>query len=754
MTIVNRGVVGSRAAPVTPEPRVHWPLTIAVVVGLGVALTNLSPLVQGMWWWFVSMAIVIVVVGAMTAARIMFARRWLTPIVGAVALVMTLCLFFTASTSILGIIPTFDTFAAFERYAEDGMASISAQSTPAVVTPGILVLIASGVGVVALVLDVLVFGLRLPAASGLVFLIFVIIPTFIDTVFGDLFLFILTAAAWLAIVYVSSPRSRPRDAIIAGAVSVVAAIVVQGAVLPISENLRRPNVDLGYATGINPLLTLGDNLRRTASQPALRYKSTSPAPLYFTVSVLDEFSDDGWEPFALQMSGGSNLEGIPSPTARADDVATVESVTNVIVQNVGGKWLPVPYSPTSVTGLEGDWSVQPRNGTIRTRDSSMRGQQYEVVSVAAVPSSQQLRASGTDSALGLERWLTFPRDIPEIIVNRAEEVTASASTNYDKAIALQEYFRSGEFEYSEETPVEEGFDGTDVDVIATFLDVKSGYCVHYASAMATMARSVGIPARVAVGFVPGKPSAGPDGTNLVITTDELHSWPELHFKDVGWVRFEPTPGRGYVPTYPATVTNPSAAPSNSPAPSASARPSSTPTPRATVTPQEREEQERAAAAASKANADRQGPLVAGVITLVVLLLLSPAIARLVRRRSRFRAVARSGDSLAAWREIVDSVTDLGLYESDTGTPQELNEAIGGPSALSRIRLAVEESAYSTQPAPATVDDLNESLRFLRSKATGQARARAVFAPPSEISRWSRRVRKLAPIPSPSAEQRA
>ena len=744
MTIVNRGVIGSRAAPTAPPPRVHWPLTVATIIGFGIAISNLSPLVQGVWWWFVSMAVVLVVVAATTAARFMFSSRWIAPLVGILALLFTLCLFFASSTSLLGIIPTGDTIAVFEQYAEDGMASIAAQSTPAVVTPSILVLIASGVGAVAIVVDVLVFGLRLPAASGLIFLALVIVPTFIDPSLGDVVLFLLTAAAWLAIVYVSSPRSRPRDAIIAGAVSVVAAIIVQGVALPITQSLQRPNVDLGYSTGLNPLLTLGDNLRRTSTQPALRYATDSDVPLYFTVSILDDFSENGWEPAPLQNNSARNLDRIPAPRDRAPEVATAVATTQVQVQSVGGKWLPVPFAPTAVTGLEGDWRAQTTNQAIRTRDSTIRGQKYEVTSSFAVPSSQQLRESGTNPALGLEASLALPDGMPDILYDRALSVTQDASTNYDKAIALQSYFRSGEFTYSEETPVNEGFDGTDVEVIATFLDVKSGYCVHYASAMATMARAIGIPARVAVGFVPGKPSTGPDGAKFLITTDELHSWPELHFKDVGWVRFEPTPGRGYVPEYPAKVTDPSAAPSNTPAPSATPKPSSTATAKPSASPADLEKREQAAAAASKANSERQVPLVAGVAVLLLLALLGPAITRFVRRRSRFAAVRKHGDALAAWREIVDSARDVGLLTTESGTPQELQDSLGGPSAMGRLRESAEESAYSRTPAPVAVDDLEESLRFIASKAKPGARVKATFAPPSELERIGQKMSRFAP----------
>src|SRR5690606_31916530 len=124
-------------------------------------------------------------------------------------------------------------------------------------------------------------------------------------------------------------------------------------------------------------------------------------------------------------------------------------------------------------------------------------------------------------------------------------------TNYEKAVALQDFFTSGQFEYSEEAPVEFGFDGSGARILGDFLEVKAGYCVHFSSAMAAMARSLGIPARVVVGFTPGAEVLD-EADQLVeyqVTTRDLHAWPELYFVGVGWVQFEPTPGRGVVPDF-------------------------------------------------------------------------------------------------------------------------------------------------------------------------------------------------------------
>jgi hypothetical protein len=106
---------------------------------------------------------------------------------------------------------------------------------------------------------------------------------------------------------------------------------------------------------------------------------------------------------------------------------------------------------------------------------------------------------------------------------------------YIAALALQEWFRR-EFTYT--VDVEPGHD---VTAMVTFLDSRQGYCEQFAAAFAAMARTLGIPSRVAVGFTPGEPL--PEG-GWSVQGRHSHAWPEIWFAEAGWVGFEPTPGRG------------------------------------------------------------------------------------------------------------------------------------------------------------------------------------------------------------------
>jgi transglutaminase-like putative cysteine protease len=113
----------------------------------------------------------------------------------------------------------------------------------------------------------------------------------------------------------------------------------------------------------------------------------------------------------------------------------------------------------------------------------------------------------------------------------ADQITAGAASDYDKLLAIQGYLRSSRFEYTLEPDIAEPSD----DAVWDFLQRGTGYCVHFASAMAVLARLEGLPMRVAVGFL--VPPGGGD-----VTDAQAHMWPQAYFKRAGWVSFEPTPG--------------------------------------------------------------------------------------------------------------------------------------------------------------------------------------------------------------------
>ena len=122
---------------------------------------------------------------------------------------------------------------------------------------------------------------------------------------------------------------------------------------------------------------------------------------------------------------------------------------------------------------------------------------------SAVPSATaaQLRAASVTPPAGDEESTELPDGVPAVIRRTADRWTRDAATPYDQALAIQNALANGSFSYDEQTPAEQGYDGDGLGVIATFLRVKAGYCIHYASTMAVMARLEGIPVGTPVDIV-------------------------------------------------------------------------------------------------------------------------------------------------------------------------------------------------------------------------------------------------------------
>lgn len=159
---------------------------------------------------------------------------------------------------------------------------------------------------------------------------------------------------------------------------------------------------------------------------------------------------------------------------------------------------------------------------------------YTVYGQAATDLEQKLRIVNYSTNPN-QIYLKLPNDVPKRIRALAAEIVAPASTPYEQARLLEAYLRT--LTYDLDVPRV----GEDRDLVDAFLfDIRRGYCDYFASAFVVMARSVGLPARLAVGYASGtEVSPG----QWVVTEADAHSWPEVFFDGVGWVPFEPTPSQ-------------------------------------------------------------------------------------------------------------------------------------------------------------------------------------------------------------------
>ena len=165
-----------------------------------------------------------------------------------------------------------------------------------------------------------------------------------------------------------------------------------------------------------------------------------------------------------------------------------------------------------------------------------KGSQYTVTAEFIYSSEEGLRTADVEYPAGImERFLGLPTSLPERVSELASELTANAENTYDKAVAIETYLRE-EMEYTTEQPELPH----DADVVDYFLfESKEGFSDFFASSMAVMLRSQGIPSRMVLGF--GFGEVDPEREGFIIRDKDSHSWPEVYFGHLGWVPFEPTP---------------------------------------------------------------------------------------------------------------------------------------------------------------------------------------------------------------------
>jgi len=765
------------AAPLSRAQRLA--LTSASFLLLAVAAMALGPLLSGSGWWWLCAFIAAGTLFSGFGLRAARTPPSLVPVLELGVLLLLLTLLFGGGTSIALIIPTQGTFETFGELFVGAQRTIEQQSVPALTVPPLSFALAVGIGLLAVVTDILVQTVRMPALAAAPALVPILIPGFIIEAGAELPTLVLTAAAYLLLLRVDV-RVRRRARLVAGedpagrstgqaatviapkrvpivstlgaslglaAVGLLAASVLAASTPSISTSLLLGSSSRGtlFARGVSPFIDLGRDLRRPEAMSAFHYLARDGDRPYFTLLTLDRFEGEVWSATERAVDGDNTVDAMPRPEGLSRRVQTSEHPIDVTIDQVSTTWLPVPYPSASIEGLRGSWFWEDGSLTVRSVDSNTEGQQYRVTRLDIEPTPAQLRAADQVPPQ-LAPFLELPEEMPQIIADTAAAVTAGTTTRYDAAVAIQAYLRGAEFDYSTEAPVEEGYDGGGFDVIARFLETKAGYCVHFASTMAVLARQVGIPARISIGYTQGTPTEERvDGVQRVqVDSHDLHSWPELYFEGVGWVPFEPTPGRGSVPAYSRPNAGEEQGP-NIPNPASS-------TPGSTGRPDLDPDRGLGAPADGVLGTAGDVWLRGGVALLVALVLLvTPAALRASQRLSRLARVRRGERPAdAAWDELVATARDLGIGLGDVETARAFAARMGGRpafagdpearAALMRLRDGVERERYgpsARSTGAAGVEDLVTARTALLSDASAADRVRAVLLPRSLFERARR-----------------
>jgi transglutaminase-like putative cysteine protease len=724
-------------------------MSALLLLSLAIAVSGLHSVLEDITWWFGAFGTMFVVFTAAATARYFLRRGWWGTVIGTIAALLVLTLFFGGDTAFLGFIPTGSTFVHFGNLITDANHSIAEQSLPAAATTGIQFLISLSVAGLAILMDAAAVWLKRPALAGLPLLVVLVVPSLVLASLTDGFTFELVAIVYLFMVLARGKRIQPRVAVTTGVIAVIGALIVPALLPPVTAGGSTGSGVGVLAQTINPIINLGADLRNSDATAALSYTTTETTGEYLRLTTLDTFQGKQWEPATPKLKVGNSVKSIGAPPGltAATRVATVS--TSVQVDDATGSWLPIPYPSQSISGLKGTWEWEDGTLSVRSATQSMEGERYTVSSLDVEPTIQQLEAAGPSTGNALAK---VPAGLDPIVAATARQVTSKAKTLFDKALALQTWFRGGTFTYSTKAPATGGYDGSGLDVIVPFLKSKSGYCVHFATTMAVMARTLGIPSRVAVGFLPGRLTHQGKNKTAVwqVSSSNLHAWPELYFKGAGWVRFEPTPSKGFEPNFPsAPGQSTTVLPTDGPTDTATAAPSGAPV-RAPKLPDQGNTKTSAAAPQASTPLPSASYGALGVLA-VLILILAPAAARSSIRRRRLDRVRQGIDPAEwVWLELRESARDLGLDARESSTPTELAAQLArylarAPQrtgdamvALADLLGLVEDEVFGV-PAyryngEQMADDLRTVLQGLRSASPPANRFAARMAPPTLVDR--------------------
>jgi len=756
--------VSAYGGPLQERRRDGGPVAAALLTALGLLVTvwPLSAVVQpGSWSAGAAVTgATVIVAGAVVRSLTRRAPAWLAipavPVVQFGTGLIALTAFVARQAGHGWLLPTPEVWRAIDAFLSAALDEIRGGVAPLAPSPAVAVSVAAATGLIAVVLDLVLVTLRAPLVAAVLVTALGAVPGVIVHQGANPVWFIGLALAILLFLHVrfappgsarpatvtedgrSPTRHAPTDAllrtrrlpaVVLGFLAVLAALIVSP-LLPLSASGLSIG---GGSTTLSATLNLGQDLRRPSPVTALTLITQDGTPPYLRIATLTRFDGSTWQPdrpTTVPLSQG--FGDVTAP----EGVALHKTRTTIRTAGISGSWLPVPYQATAVRGESGSWNAAGDNRTVIAANADAAEQNYTIDTATLDPTLDQIRASTATGSNAPQDLRALPAGLPAIIADSAREVVGGAATDYDRLIALQTWFRAG-FRYSLQTPVDDGFDGTNVDAVAKFLTVREGYCVHFAGAFALMARSLGMPARIVVGYLPGTATDRrfDDGRVVFeVSTDQLHSWPEVYFSGIGWVPFEPTATRGV----PTAFAESSSGSDDGTLPSAGATPQPT-TSGVAKDPKNLDVPDAGAAGASTPTVQQVMPVVWTVVGVLVVLLI-PAMIRRVQTARR-RAAAGRGDAVAAWSELRATLQDLGLPASSAESPRGrgarlVRERGADPADMDVLVRAIERSSYARAGSGSAPDvgDLRPPLDAIRAQlrehVSRRDRLTAVLAPRS------------------------
>ncbi|MFJ4627641.1 DUF3488 and DUF4129 domain-containing transglutaminase family protein [Streptomyces sp. NPDC088847] len=755
-------------------------LAICAWVATLMASCAMLPLVSPATWIIQAAFMLAIQTGVGAATRRVPLARPLTVAAQALVTLLMLTLVFAHTQALAGFVPGPEAFQHFADLLREGSDDVSRYAIPAPLHDGIRLMLIGGVLVIGLAVDTLAVTFRSAAPAGLPLLALYSVAAGLSESGVSWLWFLLAAGGYLMLllaegrdrlaqwgrVFGGAPRTTPgsessgplapvRTGRRIGAVAVAIALLplptISGGLLDAAgTGVGAGSGGGGTISAVNPLVSLRDSLNVDENRQVLSLSTNTNdvSGMYLRIVSLDDFDGTTWKPSQRHIE--SVPSPFPTPTGLGADIKRTEIKTRISAADwYAQDWLPMPYPPSGVR-IDGSWRYEPVGMTVvGDHGQNTRGATYEVSSLDVQPTADQLAEAPEPSTALRNQYTKVPKSLPAVVADTARKVTAGSTSHYEQAVKLQDYFAvTGGFQYDTQVDV-----GTGRDAIAKFLKDKQGFCVHFSFAMAAMARTLGIPARVAVGFAPGTPEA--DGT-VSVGLKDAHAWPELYFEGVGWTRFEPTPNRGSVPAYTQSTVPGSDVPDPArPSASTSTEPSAAPSASESCTAQLRKLDGCASQApAIAAGGDPRGPwwyvqiVALGLGALLLLTIpFSPMLWRTRMRSVRLGAHGRTESeaavhTLAVWEELTDTAWDFGIPPDESLTPRKAAARMvrlgaldpAAAASVHRVADAVEQVLYAPRPqlASGLAQDVRRVAVGFQDTSGRSARLRALVAPRSTV----------------------
>src|SRR5688572_20554402 len=400
----------------------------AVAVAVAGAALSLNGVLRGWAWYLPVLTTILVVSLTMAGLRALRAQPLLVTLGGFVSLLFILGFTFFRRDNLAGFIPTDATMTALGRHLRRASETVLSESSPVAPNAGIVLVTCAALGLVVILVDALALPLGMPATSGLGLLAVLVVPAmikpqsigvagFLGTAIG--FLLILACSQWFspdARIQADTSRNpgQAKRAALSGAVALVTTLVLQLVIPGFDQGTFPQGSRLNpwaSSSGLNPMISLGNSLRRPTGDGRITYATNAATPLYLRSVTVDRFDGEAWSPDdrnSIRRAGPGRMEV-------GHEILAPEQISQLTLVNTGdftSPYLPAPYAPEAVNGLSGRWSWDPATLSIKGVDTNSRDQQYVVTSVTPQLTAGLL-AGASDPVSGTpDQFLQQPSHVP------------------------------------------------------------------------------------------------------------------------------------------------------------------------------------------------------------------------------------------------------------------------------------------------------------------------------------------------------